>query len=54
VHGGDGLPPIDVLLTQYSNRPTVDGHRPHVHLGARRPRRARSRGGLRRCHCCSV
>lgn len=37
VEGGDGLPPIDVLLTRYSNRPTVDGHRPHVHLG---------RGGL--------
>jgi DNA gyrase subunit B len=33
VHGGDGLPPIDVLLTRLSTRPTVDGHRPHVHLG---------------------
>lgn len=37
VHGGNGLPPLPVLLTQFSNRPTVDGHRPHVHLG---------RGGL--------
>jgi DNA gyrase subunit B len=37
VHGGSGLPPLPVLLTQPSDRPTVDGHRPHVHLG---------RGGL--------
>lgn len=33
VHGGNGLPPLDVLLTQNAGRPTVDGHRPHVHLG---------------------
>jgi DNA gyrase subunit B len=33
VHGGNGLPPIDVLLTRHSHRPTIDGHRPHVHLG---------------------
>jgi len=33
VHGGNGAPPIDILLTQRSERPTVDGHRPHVHLG---------------------
>lgn len=31
--GGDGLPAIDILLTRRSERPTVDGHRPHVHLG---------------------
>ena len=31
--GGDGLPPVDTILTQLSTRPTVDGHRPHVHLG---------------------
>ncbi len=33
VGGGDGMPPLDVMLTQLSTRPTVDGHRPHVHLG---------------------
>jgi DNA gyrase subunit B len=33
VHGGDGLPPLDILLTRRSERPTADGHRPHVHLG---------------------
>ena len=33
MHGGHGLPSIEVLLTQRSERPTVDGHRPHVHLG---------------------
>jgi len=33
VQGGDGLPPIGLLLTTRSERPTVDGHRPHVHLG---------------------
>lgn len=33
VHGGDGEPPLEVLLTRRSERPTVDGHRPHVHLG---------------------
>lgn len=33
VHGGNGLPPIDVWLTRPSHRPTIDGHRPHVHLG---------------------
>ncbi|MBC7977259.1 MAG: hypothetical protein H7138_19965 [Myxococcales bacterium] len=33
VGGGNGVPPIDVMLTQLSTRPTVDGHRPHVHLG---------------------
>src|SRR3569832_945475 len=31
--GGDGLPPLDTILTQLSTMPTVDGHRPHVHLG---------------------
>lgn len=31
--GGVGLPPLDVVLTQLSTNPTVDGHRPHVHLG---------------------
>ena len=31
--GGNGLPPLDAMLTQLSTRPTVDGHRPHVHLG---------------------
>lgn len=33
VHGGDGLPPIDILLTRWSRAPSVDGHRPHIHLG---------------------
>ena len=33
VAGGRGLPPLDELLTQRVERPTVDGHRPHVHLG---------------------
>jgi DNA gyrase subunit B len=33
VHGANGLPPIDVWLTRPSHRPTIDGHRPHVHLG---------------------
>lgn len=33
VHGGSGMPPLEVLLTRRSDRPTVDGHRPHVHLG---------------------
>jgi len=33
VRGGNGVPPVDVLLTQRSERPTADGHRPHVHLG---------------------
>src|SRR5262249_30016504 len=32
-HGGSGMPPLDLLLTRRSERPTVDGHRPHVHLG---------------------
>lgn len=31
--GGNGLPPLDAMLTQLSTQPTVDGHRPHVHLG---------------------
>ena len=31
--GADGLPPLDELLTRLSRRPTVDGHRPHIHLG---------------------
>ncbi|HLL21147.1 MAG TPA: ATP-binding protein [Kofleriaceae bacterium] len=31
--GANGLPPLDKLLTELSFRPTVDGHRPHVHLG---------------------
>src|SRR5262245_24012638 len=30
VDGNDRLPPIGVLLTRLSQRPTVDGHRPHV------------------------
>jgi DNA gyrase subunit B len=29
----EGRPPLDVLLHRPSNLPTVDGHRPHVHLG---------------------
>ena len=33
VDGGDGLPPLAQLLTTLSTRPTVDGHRPHTHLG---------------------
>jgi DNA gyrase subunit B len=28
-----GLPPLHEMLTEMSNRPTVDGHRPHLHLG---------------------
>lgn len=35
--GGAGLPPLKEMLSQLSTRPTVDGHRPHAHLG---------RGGL--------
>lgn len=31
--GGAGLPPLHDLLTHVWTRPTVDGHRPHVHLG---------------------
>src|SRR5262245_12008348 len=31
--GGDGVPPLDELLAQRSTHPTVDQHRPHVHLG---------------------
>ncbi|HEY6039732.1 MAG TPA: ATP-binding protein [Kofleriaceae bacterium] len=31
--GGDGVPPLDTILTQLSTKPTVDGHQPHVHLG---------------------
>jgi len=31
--GGDGLPPLHEMLTCLSDRATVDGHRPHVHLG---------------------
>lgn len=31
--GGDGVPPLDELLARRFDRPTVDGHRPHVHLG---------------------
>lgn len=31
--GGDGVPPLDNVLTRLSTTPTVDGHRPHVHLG---------------------
>lgn len=31
--GGDGLPSLDTVLTQLSTKPTLDGHRPHVHLG---------------------
>jgi DNA gyrase subunit B len=33
VEGGDGLPPLLVWLNRHSNTGTVDGHRPHVHLG---------------------
>lgn len=33
VHGGSGVPPLDALLTRRSERPTADGHRPHVHFG---------------------
>lgn len=32
--GGRDLPPLAELLTRVSQRPTVDGHRPHVHLGS--------------------
>src|ERR1043166_885656 len=32
--GGRGFPPLHELLTRRVDRPTVDGHRPHVHLGA--------------------
>lgn len=31
--GGDGVPPLENVLTRLSTTPTVDGHRPHVHLG---------------------
>lgn len=31
-HGNGLLPPIDVLVTSRFDTPTVDGHRPHVHL----------------------
>jgi len=31
--GSAELPPLHEMLTQLSRRPTVDGHRPHVHLG---------------------
>ncbi len=31
--GGAGLPPLVELFTLRFNRPTVDGHRPHVHVG---------------------
>ena len=34
-NGGNGVPPLDDLLTTFSDRPTVDGHRPHVHVGLR-------------------
>jgi DNA gyrase subunit B len=30
--GSTHLPPLDALLTTWSNKPTVDGHFPHVHL----------------------
>lgn len=30
----NGQPFLETLFSKYSNRPTVDGHRPHVHLGA--------------------
>jgi DNA gyrase subunit B len=33
VHGAGRLPPIHLLLTQRLERPTVDGHRPHFHIG---------------------
>lgn len=33
VGGGKGLPPLETLLTELSDKPTIDGHRPHVHLG---------------------
>jgi DNA gyrase subunit B len=33
VEGGDGRPPLHQILTLMSGLPTVDGHRPHVHLG---------------------
>jgi len=32
VHGGDALPPLARLLVERSHKPTVDGHKPHVHL----------------------
>src|ERR1700736_1172230 len=32
-NGGDSVPPLAALLEEISVRPTVDGHRPHVHLG---------------------
>jgi DNA gyrase subunit B len=31
--GSAGLPPLHEMLTRFSYSPTVDGHRPHVHLG---------------------
>src|SRR5262245_40218307 len=33
VNGDGRLPPLEKLLTTYCALPTVDGHRPHVHLG---------------------
>ncbi len=35
--GDARLPPLDVLLTTFFDQPTVDGHRPHVHLGLGTP-----------------
>ncbi len=32
--GSNGVPPLLQLLTTRSTTPTVDGHRPHFHLGA--------------------
>jgi DNA gyrase subunit B len=32
-NGGDGVPPLATLLDEISVTPTVDGHRPHVHVG---------------------
>jgi DNA gyrase subunit B len=31
--GGGELPPLEELLTRRVEKPTVDGHRPHVHIG---------------------
>jgi DNA gyrase subunit B len=31
--GDAGLPPLHELITRVWTGPTVDGHRPHVHLG---------------------
>ncbi|WAS93677.1 ATP-binding protein [Nannocystis punicea] len=33
VQGGEGRPPLREILEQRFDLPTVDGHRPHVHLG---------------------